>query len=84
MRIIIEFFQALPKEVHQEWTQILNEIWKTGIIPESCKRTIICPIFKAGNEEEVKNYRGVSLLNVGYKILGSIINSRLRNWLERK
>lgn len=36
-----------------------------------------------GDEDDVKNYRGVSLLDCGYKLLAVILERRLRLWLEK-
>ena len=36
---------------------------------QSWKKTGIYPIHKTGEEDNASNYRGVSLLDMGYKIL---------------
>lgn len=43
----------------------------------------IYQMHKGGDEEEVKNYRGVGLLNSGYKLYAQILVGRLRGWVER-
>lgn len=45
---------------------------------------MIYPLHKAGELEQVKNYRGIALLNVGYKLLAGILASRLSTWIERE
>jgi len=37
---------------------------------------IICPIFKKGDPTEVKNYRGISLLDTSYKVRSLTILNR--------
>lgn len=48
--------------------------WETGRI---------FPIHKSGDEGEVNNYRGVSLLDGGHKLLTKIMANRIRNWSEK-
>ena len=40
------------------------------------------PIHKAGSRDDPSNYRGVSLINVMYKIFSNIVNERLCTWVE--
>ncbi|XP_008190142.1 uncharacterized protein LOC103311988 [Acyrthosiphon pisum] len=51
-------------------------------IPETWTLSIICPIYKKGNVMNCKNHRGISLLNMSYKILSNILLSRLRPYGE--
>ena len=38
----------------------------------------IFPIFKSRDEKDASNHRGISLLDVGYKILTAIVAKRLK------
>jgi len=39
--------------------------------------SVIVPIYMKGNETDCSDYRGISLLSITYKILSSIMLSRL-------
>lgn len=79
-----EFFKYLPERVQEELRAVINKIWEEGNLPEKWKIARIFPIHKAGDENDVKNYRGISLLNLGYKILTNIMANRIRNWVEKE
>jgi len=46
-------------------------------LPEGWKESITVPIYKKGDKTDCSNYRGISLLPATYKILSSILLSRL-------
>jgi hypothetical protein len=42
-----------------------------------CRLTIVKPVFKKGNRQEISNYRPISLLTSFSKIIGKLIYARL-------
>lgn len=80
----IEFLKYLPETWLREVSEILNEIYKGKDMVEGWKVARIFPIHKEGDEEDVKNYRGVSLLDSGYKLYTTILEKRIRAWMERE
>jgi len=46
-------------------------------LPEELKELITVPIYKQGDKRDCSNYRGISLLPTTYKILSSMLLSRL-------
>lgn len=62
--------------------RVLNAVWKDGKIPADWSKGVIIPLFKKGNRKKCSNYRGITLLSHGLKILEKILVSRLRVILE--
>ena len=56
--------------------QLLVKIWNAQRMPNDWNQSIISPIHKKGDKKEYKNYLGVRLLNIAYKILASILCER--------
>jgi hypothetical protein len=53
-------------------TYICNAILNSGIFPDSLKYAIIKPVFKEGDDQEIMNYRPISLLTSLSKLLKNI------------
>jgi len=51
-------------------------------LPEEWKELIITPVYKKGDKTDCSNYRGISLLSTTYKILSSILLSKLTPYAE--
>jgi len=64
--------------------RLINKIWKEGGVPEEWNRGLISPIYKKGEKGEVKNYRGVTLMDTAYKLYANILNERLKREVKRK
>ena len=63
--------------------EVLNEVWKTGRIPEEWTRSEIVPIFKnKGDILDCKQYRGIKLLEHGLTILKRVLDKRIRRDTE--
>ena len=80
--IRIEFIQGLPEELARVFHEIMQGFWSEGRIHENWTLSRIFLIHKAEDENDVRNYRVMALLYVGYKILTSVMARRLRRWLE--
>jgi sorting nexin-29 len=55
-----------------------NICWSMHKIPDEWTRGVICPIFEKENRHDCNNYRGISLLNVAYKVYAKIMIRRLK------
>lgn len=71
--------QELIKRVHM----LLNKIWSDESMPSDWNLSILCSIHKKGDPTICTNYRGISLLNISYKVLSSVICERLKPIVNR-
>jgi len=65
-------------------SRLFNFIWEKERLPEELTRGRIITLFKGGDPFDCGDYRGITLLSVVYKLLSSILNSRLSAFCERE
>jgi len=58
-------------------TCICNAILNTCIFPDKLKYTIINPVFKKGDGQDVTNYRPISLLTSFSKVIENLMHARI-------
>ena len=64
-------------------TYIFNLSIKTGIFPDQMKIAKVIPLYKAGEKDQLSNYRPVSLLPQFSKILEKLFVKRLDSFIEK-
>ena len=57
--------------------KLFQEIWRTGVVPQEYRNSIITVLFKSGAVEECTNYRGLSLNEHQGKLLERLVLNRL-------
>lgn len=72
-----EFYQAFKVELAPLLVKVFERIEDEEELPASFRKGIISVLYKKGDEEDIKNYRPITLLNVDYKILTKILAERL-------
>ena len=80
--IVAELLKAGSDVIAEVLYKIIFRIWTEERMPQEWHEGIICPIHKKGDRLECRNYRGITLLNVAYKILSNIICDRIKPYAE--
>jgi len=68
---------GLPSEILKEGYkymenriyELIDQIWNEERIPSTWVEALICPIHKKGDVQNCENFRGISLVNIAYKVL---------------
>ena len=81
--MINEFLKYGGPEVRNKLLKIMNMIFEKGKVPNDFRKTLIKPLYKKGDKSECRNYRGVSLVSVGSKLLSNMILFRLRHAVDK-
>jgi len=81
-RIFGEFLKIAGQQLREKIYRLVLLIWQKEQIPKEWETAIICPIFKKNDPKQIVNYRGISLLDVGYKVLSSLLLGRLQKYAE--
>lgn len=79
-----EVYKALGDVAIEPLKLAFNLIWATGKVPQDFRDAKIVNLFKnKGSASDCGNYRGISLLSTGGKILARIMASRLIKHVDR-
>ena len=79
-----ETFKLKGQNFISKMKEILNKIWTSEKIPEDWREGVICPIHKKGDRLSCSNYRGITLLNIAYKVFAKVLCNRLKHHVEEK
>jgi hypothetical protein len=81
--ITAEMIKYVGVEMVEAIYQFIKQIWEEGKMPEEWSISVLCPIHKKGNKLDCENYRGITLLDVVYK-LSAIVAEKLYRTAPRK
>jgi len=80
--ITVELIKNGGPELLQRIFDFLLQKWDQERMPEEWEIGNICPIFKTGKRRECSNYRGITLLNIIYKIFTCLVYNRLTKYSD--
>ena len=63
--------------------KLLTSIWNSETVPDSWNEASVVPVPKKGDLTRTDNYRGIALMQVGMKIISTVIARRLQRLAER-
>jgi len=73
-----EILKAGYKYMENRIYELIVQIWNEERIPLSWVEALICPIHKKGDVQNCENFRGISLVNIAYKVLSIVLYGRLK------
>lgn len=79
-RVPYEFYVNASAMFKEKMVLVYNKIMEEGAVEDGYLKSIIFPVFKKGNRNEVQNYRGISFMNVVAKIFVGVLKNRLALW----
>jgi hypothetical protein len=82
--ISTKILKASAPYISSPLNYICNKAITSGIFPTPLKYSIVKPVFKKGNKENMANYRPISLLTSFSKVFERIIYDRLLQHIEDK
>ncbi len=76
--ICVEFYKLFWPYLGKLLVDVFNQCYQDGKLPQSQRIAVMSLIFKKDDKEDISNYRPISLTNVDYRILASILAKRLQ------
>jgi hypothetical protein len=75
--IPVELIKEGGRKIRFEINKFINSFWNKEEWPKEWKESIIIPVYKKEGKTDCSIYSGISLLSTTYRILPSILLSRL-------
>ncbi|CAM5092783.1 unnamed protein product [Eretmochelys imbricata] len=75
--LTVEFYRAFWDILGPDLATVWAESLQGGVLPLSCRRAVLALLPKKGDRHDLRNWRPISLLSTGYKIVAKAISLRL-------
>ena len=72
--ILKEGYRCMENRIYE----LIVQVWNEERTPSSWAEVLICPIHKKGDVQNCENFRGISLVNIAYKVLSVVLYERLK------
>ena len=82
-RVFNEFIKYGGSEVRNKLLRIMNTIFEKGEVPSDFRKTLLKPLYKKCGKSGCVNYKGISLVSIGHKLLSMMILFSHRNALDK-
>ena len=83
MWYVTKILKILSPAISETVSNIFNESFVLGLLPDHMKLAMITPIFKGGSKLDVSIYRPVSVLPTISKVLEKPMLTRLAKYLDK-
>jgi hypothetical protein len=80
--ITLELIKYGGRKLWNRIHQLIKTICETEQMSQEWGTAIICSIYKQGDKLECRNYRGIALLNVTYKIFTNLLTRYIEPYVE--
>jgi len=77
-----EFYKYHTEGFLQIICDVFNRMYEGMSVDESFNSVLLCPVYKKGDRSDVNNYRGISFGNTIGKLFASVMNERLKKWVD--
>ena len=81
--VIAEIFKSGNDSFSSLLLKLYNKLFNSSQYPDSWANGIITPVYKKGDVNDAKNYRGITLINILAKIYSQILLNRLLKWSNK-
>ena len=81
--MVDKFLKYGGSEVRNKLLKVSIMIFQKGKEPSDFRKTIVKPLHKKGDKSECGNYRSISLVSLGSKLLSNMLIFRLRDAVDK-